>query len=104
MKNYYVYILASKARGTLYVGISNSLERRYFEHVNAQNPNSFSARYRVKRLVYFEQTDSIEVAIHREKQLKKWHRQWKINLVESTNPAWHDLSKSYRMDAETSSA
>ena len=104
MKNHYVYILASQARGTLYIGVSNSLGRRYFEHTNAVNPGSFTAKYHVKRLVYFEHTNDVEAAICREKQLKNWHRQWKINLIESVNPMWKDLAKAYRMDAETSSA
>ena len=104
MKTYYVYILASQARGTLYIGVSNSMERRYFEYLSAVNTQSFTAKYGVGRLVYYEETNDVETAIAREKQLKNWHRQWKINLVESTNPNWRDLAKAYRMDAETSSA
>lgn len=103
MKNYYVYILASKARGTLYVGVTNSLERRSFEHNSKTNEKRFTARYNVHRLVYFEQCESAKVAIEREKQLKNWHRQWKINLIETTNPRWDDLGKSYGIDSETSS-
>ena len=104
MKESYVYILASKARGTLYIGVTNSLERRYFEHSMGLNSESFTQKYNVKRLVYFEKCDSIEQAIVREKQLKNWHRQWKINLIESVNPGWDDLSIRYGIDAETSSA
>lgn len=99
-----MYILASKARGTLYIGVSNSLERRHSEHLSTTNKQRFTSRYNVKRLVYFEETNDVEAAIAREKQLKNWHRQWKINLIESMNPEWQDLSKLYRMDAETSSA
>ncbi|HSX16398.1 MAG TPA: GIY-YIG nuclease family protein [Candidatus Saccharimonadales bacterium] len=103
MKNYYVYILASKANGTLYIGVTNSLERRNIEHISG-TPGSFTQKYNVKRLVYFEATSDVEAAIRREKQLKNWHRQWKINLIESMNPMWQDLSMKYRMGAETSSA
>jgi len=104
MKTYFIYILASQARGTLYIGVSNSLERRYFEHMSGVSEKSFTNRYAVKRLVYFEEAHDVETAIAREKQLKNWRRQWKINLIESMNPEWQDLSKLYRMDAETSSA
>lgn len=103
MKSYYIYILASRTNGTLYIGVTNSLERRNIEHVSGI-PGSFTQKYDVKRLVYFEGTDSIEAAIAREKQLKNWHRQWKINLIESLNPSWQDLSTKHRMGAETSSA
>jgi putative endonuclease len=104
MKAFYVYILASKARGTLYVGVTSKLERRYFEHATEQHVGSFTQKYKVKRLVYFETCDTAEQAITREKQLKNWRRQWKINLIESINPKWDDLSKRYGIDAETSSA
>lgn len=103
MKHYYVYIQASKANGTLYIGVTNDLERRNFEHITGQ-PGSFTQKYSVSRLVYFEEFDGSEAVIAREKQLKNWHRQWKINLIESMNPMWQDLSKKYRMGAETSSA
>jgi len=103
MKNYYIYILASKAHGTLYIGVTNSLERRNIEHISGGS-GSFTQKYNVKRLVYFETSTDAEAAIAREKQLKNWHRQWKINLIESMNPLWQDLSMKYRMGAETSSA
>jgi putative endonuclease len=103
MKSYYVYILASKARGTLYVGVTSDLERRGFEHKSAERA-SFTQEYAVHRLVYYEMTSNIDAAIAREKQLKHWHRQWKINLIESMNPTWQDLWVAYRMDAGTSSA
>lgn len=100
MKTYYIYILASKARGTLYIGITNDLTRRLAEHRQGAN-DGFTKKYAVKRLVYYEQTESAETAIAREKQLKNWHRQWKINLIERTSPEWRDLLAS--MDSETSS-
>ena len=103
MKEFYVYILASKARGTLYIGLTNNLARRDFEHAQGQ-AKSFTQKYNVKRLVYYETLNNSTEAIAREKQLKNWHRQWKINLIESMNPSWQDLSEKYRMGAETSSA
>lgn len=103
MKTYYVYILTNQARGTLYVGVSNSIERRYFEHMTKMNPQSFVSKYHLNRLVYCEETNDVEAAIAREKQLKNWRRQWKINLIESKNPEWQNLSRLYRMDPETSS-
>ena len=99
---YYVYILASKSRGTIYIGVTNSIERRYLEHLS-NTIKSFTQKYKVHRLVYFEEIENIEDAIHREKQLKNWHRQWKINLIESVNKNWVDLSTYYGMGPETSS-
>ena len=88
---YYVYILASKRNGTLYVGVTNSLFRRSFQHKLKENPKSFTAKYNVDKLVYFETYGDIYEAIYREKQLKKWKRAWKIALIEKENPAWRDL-------------
>ena len=102
MKAYWVYILASQKNGTLYIGVTNDLERRIIEH-KQELTEGFSKMYDVKMLVYFEQTPDVDAAIAREKQLKNWHRQWKINLVQSVNPEWKDLSLEF-MDAETSSA
>ena len=90
MKNYYVYILTNKSK-TLYIGVTNNLERRIFEHKN-KLIDGFSKKYNLTRLVYFEVLNSIEDAIKREKQLKNWHRQWKINLIEEHNKGWKDLS------------
>lgn len=91
MKQYYVYILASKPLGTLYIGITNDLARRVYEHQNGII-EGFTKKYGVHQLVYFETTESVEVAIVREKQLKKWNRAWKIRLIEKDNPYWQDLS------------
>ena len=91
MKKYYVYILASKHNGTLYIGVTNDLIRRVYEHKNDLN-NGFTKKYGVHRLVYYEQYDEVVNAIQREKQLKKWNRQWKIELIEKENPEWKDLS------------
>ncbi len=87
---YYVYILASKPHGTLYIGVTNDLIRRIHEH-RTDAVKGFTQRYGVHNLVYFETSDSIEAAIIREKQLKKWNRAWKVRLIEETNPDWHDL-------------
>jgi putative endonuclease len=91
MKYYYVYILASKRRGTLYIGVTNDLIRRMHEHKNRMF-EGFTKKYKVYSLVYFQQCENIESVIQREKQLKAWHREWKIKLIEETNPAWKDLS------------
>jgi putative endonuclease len=89
-RSYYVYILASRIGGTLYVGVTNDLVRRVCEHRSGA-AESFTKRYYVNRLVYFECFDDIEQAIHREKRLKKWARAWKISLIEESNPNWIDL-------------
>jgi putative endonuclease len=87
---YYIYILASKKSGTLYIGVTSDLIKRVYEHKN-DIVEGFTQKYAVHNLVYFEATESIESAIIREKQLKKWNRAWKINLIEKSNPAWNDL-------------
>ncbi len=91
MAQYYVYILASKPHGTLYIGVTNDLLRRVFEHKTSEVA-SFTKRHGVHHLVYFEATENIEAAIEREKRLKKWRRDWKIELIEKSNPDWQDLS------------
>jgi len=90
MKSYYVYILASKRNGTLYIGITNSLIRRVYEHKN-DLINGFSKRYHVHTLVYYQRFDDVKSAIQHEKRLKKWNRKWKLALIEENNPAWKDL-------------
>ena len=87
---YWVYILASKIGGTLYIGVTNDLVRRVYEHRESQTPG-FTKRYHVHRLVYFEQHSNIDAAITREKQMKKWNRAWKVRLIEEQNPNWLDL-------------
>jgi putative endonuclease len=90
MKTYYVYILASKRNGTLYTGVTNDLLRRVYEH-KSDLINGFTKKYKVHRLVYYEHVNDINSAVQREKRLKKWKRYWKIELIESMNPDWHDL-------------
>lgn len=102
MKKYYVYILASKARGTLYIGLTNDLQRRCYQHRSGV-ADGFTKKYKVHRLVYCDNTNDVSVAISREKQLKNWRRQWKINLIEATNPQWEDLSLHYRIGSEINS-
>jgi len=89
-KTYYVYILASDVNGTLYIGVTNDLKRRLYEHKN-NLVKGFTEKYNIHRLVWYDYTDSIESAIQKEKQLKKWNRKWKIELIEKTNPQWKDL-------------
>jgi putative endonuclease len=90
MKQYYVYIMANRSR-SLYVGITNDLERRTYEHKHMLKPG-FTRRYTIDRLVYYEATPSVDAAIQREKQIKGWLRSRKIALVELANPTWRDLS------------
>ncbi len=92
MRRFYVYILASQKNGTLYIGVTNDIARRLWEHRNDKG-NSFTARYRVFRLVYVEEFPTAAEAIQREKSLKKWPRQWKIDLIEKDNPEWFDLAR-----------
>ena len=89
-KIYYVYIVASKMYGTLYIGVTSELIRRIWGHKQGL-VDGFTKRYRVDRLVYFEETSDIESAIRREKQLKKWERLWKLRLIEKRNPDWINL-------------
>ncbi len=91
MSNFYVYILASQQNGTLYIWLTNNLERRVAEHKN-HIYQGFTAKYNVNMLVYFEYHDTYDEAITRERQLKKWKRIWKLNLIEKEYPDWKDLS------------
>ena len=90
-REYYVYILASRKHGTLYIGVTNDLIRRAYEHKMKVVPG-FTKKYGVDKLVYFEIYDDPSTAIAREKQLKRWHRDWKLDLIEDKNPTWVDLS------------
>lgn len=94
MYHYYVYILASKKDGVLYIGVTNNLLRRVYEHKH-NLCKGFTRMYNVHKLVHFEQTNDIFSAIQREKQLKKWKREWKVNLIQETNPEWKDLYFEY---------
>lgn len=89
--NYYVYILASATNYTVYIGVTNDLLRRVYEHREHLDPDSFTSQYIVHKLVYFEQTNDIKTALEREKQLKGWRRSKKNALIETMNPEWKDL-------------
>ena len=90
MKRYWVYIVTNRA-GTLYVGVTNNLQRRLWEHKNCLLPG-FTSRYAIDRVVYVEETNDVAVAIEREKEIKAWRRSKKEALIESANPKWRDLS------------
>ena len=97
MKNYYVYIMTNRS-GTLYIGVTNDLTRRVYEHKNKLIPG-FTTKYNIDRLVYFESTSNIEAAIAYEKKLKGWTRAKKISLIKEQNPQWVDLSKNWYQEA-----
>ena len=91
---YYVYILANTTGTVVYIGITKDLVRRVYEHKHKSDPNSFTAKYDVHKLVYYEATSDVRAAIEREKQLKGWNRKRKNKLVETMNPRWEDLYES----------
>ena len=90
MKNYYVYILSSKRNGTLYTGITSDILKRVYEHKHGL-VEGFTKKYKVHYLVWYEIHQSVESAITRKKQIKKWKRNWKLQLIEKENPEWMDL-------------
>ena len=87
---FYVYLIASKPYGTLYVGVTSDLGGRVWQH-KSKAVSGFTARYGIDRLVWFESHDTVDEAIRREKRIKEWKRDWKINLIEQDNPHWIDL-------------
>ena len=102
MRQYYVYIMTNASR-TLYTGFTNNLERRVIEHKN-HLVDGFTTKYKITKLVYFEETDDVIAAIAREKQIKGWLRRKKVALIESVNPEWQDLSSKWNLDASLRSA
>ncbi len=105
MKDYWVYIITNKHNTTLYIGVTNNLERRIWEHKNKEI-KGFSFKYNLEKLVFFEKYKDINQAILREKQLKNWHKDWKINIIKKDNPKFEDLSEKWEIfqgDSETSS-
>jgi len=90
MKSYHVYIATGQSNKVLYIGVTSNLKKRIFEH-KEKLAKGFTEKYNVDKLVYFEETNSIEEAIKREKQMKKWNRGWKLNLINGFNPKWKDL-------------
>jgi len=94
MKTYYVYILANKRNGTIYIGFTDDLQRRIREHKEG-SVSGFTARYNVHKLMYYEEFKNSNDAFLRERRMKKWKRTWKIQLIEKENPQWHDLAKDW---------
>ena len=90
-KTYAVYIMTNYSQTSFYIGVTGNLQKRVWEHKN-KFVEGFTKRYNIDRLVYYELTDSVETALNREKQLKRWHRDWKINLIKEMNPQFKDLS------------
>ena len=88
---YYVYILSNTTNSTIYTGVTNNLVKRIYEHKNTLDPDSFTARYHIHKLVYYEATSDVTTAIEREKQIKSWNRKRKNQLVDGMNPRWEDL-------------
>ncbi len=94
MKTYYVYILASKRNGTLYIGVTNDPLKRVYEH-KKNLIEGFTSKYQVHQLVYYETASEVTAVLRREKQLEKWKRAWKIELIEKNNPQWKDLYETF---------
>ena len=92
MQTYYVYILTNKTHSVLYTGVTRDLQKRIQEHKEEAHAKSFTSRYKVTKLVWYAYFHDIETAIQYEKRIKRWRRQWKINLIEKENPRWEDLS------------
>lgn len=88
---FYIYLITNKPKGVLYIGLTRDLKRRIYQHKNKVHPTTFSARYNLNKLVYFEVFETEEEARLRERRMKKWNRDWKIELIETNNPYWKDL-------------
>ncbi|MCT4628341.1 GIY-YIG nuclease family protein [Winogradskyella sp.] len=88
---FYVYIITNKPKGVLYIGFTKDLKRRLYQHKNKVHPTTFSSRYNLNKLVFFESFETEKEARLREKRVKKWNRDWKIELIEINNPEWKDL-------------
>jgi len=99
METYYVYMVCNKCYTTVYIGVTNDLERRIYEDRNKAN-KSFTSKYNCDRLVWYEDHHDIHVAISREKQLKNWKRDWKNKLIQEENPEWNDLAEDW-FDGDT---
>ena len=95
-EDFYIYILASQRRGTLYIGVTSDLVKRAYEHKNGR-ADGFTKKYKIYRLVYYEVIRNAKAALSREKQMKKWNRLWKIKLIEEHNPEWVDLYDSLKI-------
>ncbi len=98
MKLWCVYIMSNKPNGVIYIGVTNNIDERIKEHKNKIYPKSFTAKYNCDKLIYFEEFENSEEASIREKQFKKWKRDWKIKLIEEMNPSWSDLSINWNLN------
>lgn len=92
-KTYWVYVLSNQSR-KLYVGVTNNIQRRVYEHKNKE-VEGFTEKYNLAKLVWYDETDSVDIAIETEKKIKKWRREKKINLIEQRNPEWEDLAEGW---------
>jgi putative endonuclease len=95
---FYVYILASQRNGTLYIGHTDSISRRVWEHNVSESATSFTAKYGIHTLVHYEAFESCNAAFHRERAMKKWRRLWKLELIERFNPGWRDLTETLPLE------
>ncbi|AJR02840.1 GIY-YIG nuclease family protein [Siansivirga zeaxanthinifaciens] len=98
MNHWYVYIITNKSHGVLYIGVTNHIDERVKEHKLKVYPKSFTAKYNCDKLIYFETFNQADNASLREKQFKKWKRDWKIKLIEDMNPSWSDLSINWNLN------
>ena len=98
MKLWYVYIMSNKPQGVIYIGVTDNLMERVKEHKLKVYPNSFTAKYNCDKLIYFEEWENGLYATKRERQLKKWKRDWKVNLIEAMNPTWMDVSVNWNFN------
>ena len=98
MKHWYVYIMTNKPNGVLYIGVTDNIDERLKEHKLKVYPQSFTAKYNCNILVYFEELENGDKAVLRERQFKKWKRDWKIELIQEMNPSWSDLSINWNLN------
>ena len=97
MKHWYVYIMTNKPNGVIYMGVTDNIEERVKEHKNKIYSKSFTAKYNCQNLIYFEEFEDGGEASTRERQFKKWKREWKVKLIEEMNPSWSDLSINWNL-------
>lgn len=98
MKHWYAYIMANRPNGVIYIGVTDNIDERVKEHKLKLYPKAFTARYNCDKLIYFEEFENGEEASIRERQFKKWKRDWKIKLIDEMNPSWSDLSLNWNID------